>query len=280
MAVRLTKSLDALTEKQLDDIFGEPRIKFVDQFFRDQPSCGPQFAVAAVNLSRLPVEYLSTRLCILDFDQAFFMNSPPRGLSHVPPAYLAPESIFSLINGPEADVWALGSILFNLRRPDKLFWDFISSGPLGTAKRMYETLGPMPQEWYTFPFLDGYPVHAPLQPNAEYRTLEFTHMGELRLEKLVSDNVEPHRLANTPAPRTGFEKFGIKVPELDIDDHEGQTAFKTKHTTPIQKQDAHLFSNLLRQIFTYDHRKRITAKRILEHPWLMEPGQKPCFAQP
>jgi serine/threonine protein kinase len=105
-------------------------------------------------------------------------------------------------------------------------------------------------------------------------------MGELRLEKLVSDNVEPHRLANTPAPRTGFEKFGIKVPELDIDDHEGQTAFKTKHTTPIQKQDAHLFSNLLRQIFTYDHRKRITAKRILEHPWLMEPGQKPCFAQP
>jgi serine/threonine protein kinase len=60
-----------------------------------------------------------------------------------------------------------------------------------------------------------------------------------------------------------------------MDDDKGESEFTAKHTTPIQQEDAKLFANLLRQIFTYDHRKRITAKQILKHPWMMEPGQKP-----
>lgn len=278
MAIRLDKPLDILTEKQLGDIFGEPRRLFLDPCFRDRPSPGPKYAVEAVELSKLPAEYLSTRLCILDFDEAFLANSPPPGLAHIPAPYLAPESIFSLNNGPEADIWALGCILYSLRRPaSQLFWDLFASGPLATAIRMYEVLGSMPQEWYTFPFLkmDRHPVHGPLQPGTEYRTLENMHMGGPHLEQLVSRIVEPRRPANSTAPRTGAEKFCIKVPEWDIDEETGISEFKAKHTTPIQQEDAELFANLLRQIFTYDHRKRITAKQILEHPWMMEPGQKP-----
>jgi hypothetical protein len=96
-------------------------------------------------------------------------------------------------------------------------------------------------------------------------------MGELGLKELIAD---PRRSANSTVPRTGAEKSYFKVPQRDVDDHKGQNEFKAKHTTPIPKQDANLFSNLVRQIFTYDQCQHITAKQILKHPWLMK--QEEC----
>jgi serine/threonine protein kinase len=282
VAVRLGKPLDTLTEEQLGDIFGEPRRRSLDPCFRDRPSPGPKYAVETVDLSRLPAEYLSTRLCILDFDEAFLANSPAAGLAHIPAPYLAPESIFSLTNGPEGDIWALGCILYSLRRSaSQLFWDLFASGPMAAAIRMHEVLGPVPQEWYTFPFLKvgGHPVYGPRQPGTEYRSLEDMHMGGPSLEQLVRRIVEPRRPENSTAPRTGAEKFCIKVPEWDMDDDKGESQFIAKHTTPIEQEDAELFANLLRQIFTYDHRKRITATQVLEHPWMVEPRQRPLLGK-
>lgn len=158
------------------------------------PNPGPKYAVKAIKLSRLPAEYMSARLCILDFDQSFMAHSPPQGLSHAPPAYLAPESIFSLTNGPEADIWALGSILFRLRTPNtQLFWDFLTSGPLATAIRMHEVLGgPMPEKWYMLPFVNNYPIHGTLPPDAECHMLKDMRLVDLTLEQLVNRVVDPY----------------------------------------------------------------------------------------
>jgi serine/threonine protein kinase len=275
LAIHLDKSFDNLTEEQLGDIFPKVRRQSLDAWFQDSPSPGPKYAVKAIKLSRLPAEYLSTRLCVFDFDQSFMAHSPPQDLSHIPPAYPAPESIFSLINSPEADIWALGSILFRLRTPNtQLFWDFSTSGPLATAIRMHEVLGTMPEEWYTLPFVNNYPVHGPLQPNTECHMLKDMRMDDFTLEQLVNRIVDPYRPEDSMAPRIGAEKLCVKVPRLDILDEKGKEDLKAKHTTPIQAQDAEHFTDLLRRVFAHDSSKRITAKGILEHPWLVvERGQ-------
>jgi serine/threonine protein kinase len=45
------------------------------------------------------------------------------------------------------------------------------------------------------------------------------------------------------------------------------------NTTPIRNQDAELFTDILRQIFTYEHQKRITARQVLQHAWFRDPSQ-------
>jgi serine/threonine protein kinase len=283
VAIRLDKSLDNLTEDQLDDFFGEPRIEPLDSWFTGGPSPAPEYAFEVADLRLLPSDYFSTRLCVLDFDQAFLTEHPPKRLAHIPAPLLAPESIFTLTNGPAADVWALGSVLFNLREPFQPFWSFISCDPHATALRMVQLLGDLPREWQAFPFLDGYPVHEPLQPNTEYEPFDperFTWDGVLNLEQLVGEIVEPRRPTNSPSPKTGIERFCLPIPSFGIMDRKGRNRFMASNTTPIRKEDAALFTDLLRQIFTYDHRKRITAKQILEHPWLRQPGQRSRHAPP
>jgi serine/threonine protein kinase len=133
LSIRLGKSLDHLSEQELLDMLGRPRRRLVDEYFIPKPSPGPQYVVAAADLTLLPANYLSTKICIMDFDQGFLTDNAPRHISWTPAPYLAPESIFTLTNGPAADVWALGCVLFNLRYPRPLFRDMFGSDPEDTA---------------------------------------------------------------------------------------------------------------------------------------------------
>jgi serine/threonine protein kinase len=245
----------------------------------------PNFAFETAQLTRLPPEYLSTKLCVLDFDQAFLTEHPPGDLARIPVPFLAPESIFTLTNGPAADVWAFGSVLFNLRKSTRLFSNFASCDPESTVLMMQRVLGDLPEEWLTFPFLDGYPVHEPLQPDIEYDTFE--HADKLvpapwvhTLEQHINQILEPRRPVTKTNPSVGVEKFCLQVPDFDGRDREGLKKFMADNATHIRKEDAALFTSLLRRIFVYDHRSRITAKQILEHPWFRGPGQTPPLAQP
>ena len=92
-------------------MFGTPRTRSIERFFfPEQPSPAPQYIVAAAKLILLPWDYLSTRICILDFDQAFLTDDAPREVPYLPVTYLAPESIFALTNSPAADVWGVHSV--------------------------------------------------------------------------------------------------------------------------------------------------------------------------
>ena len=146
VAIRLDKSLDSLTEQQLSEIFGKMRTgdeklrgrtfgrPYLDEsikwYFQDmEQSPAPAYAVETVDLTLLPPEYLTSNVCIFDYDCAFLTEDPPKRLAYIEYDYLAPESIFTLTNGPEADVWALGCIPLYLRRPMLPFRDCqLSSG--------------------------------------------------------------------------------------------------------------------------------------------------------
>lgn len=279
LSIKLGKSLDHLTEEELLAMVGTPRRLLVDEYFIPKPSPGPQYVVAAADLTLLPVNYFSTKICILDFDQAFLTDDPPRHVSGTPAPYLAPESIFTLTNSPAADVWALGCVLFNLRYPLPLFWNvFGSSDPKGTAQRHHLTLGELPEKWMSVQFLDGWPVHDELDPDLPDKsklTRLFDGGHKFSLERWVDAIKEPRGPAGTTNPRTGLDFFCLHVPVIDMRDKAGRKEFETKNTPPIGKEDAKLFTDLLRKIFHYDHTKRITASQVLEHPWMQEIGQEP-----
>ncbi|KAL2165772.1 hypothetical protein VTG60DRAFT_3851 [Thermothelomyces hinnuleus] len=235
----------------------------------------PEFAYLNADLGPLPPDYLSTRLSILDFDQAFLASDPPKDVSNIPLPYLAPDSIFTRTNGPAADVWALGSILFNLRAPLSLFEPFMFPTVEGTGVEMCKVLGLPQKEWYKLPFLDGFPIHGPLQPNMEYYyTLQtmydnFDDDGskERNLEYWVKRIKEPRRPASRSSPTIAIQQFCLSVPNFNAMNDQEKEKYVASHMTPIRNEDADLFIDLLRKIFTYDHRKRVTAKQILEHPW-------------
>jgi serine/threonine protein kinase len=279
LVLGLTASFDRLTEAELDEILGAPVTESLEFASSENPSPAPPYAVHSVNLALLPAAYLSSKLCIIDFDQAFLITEPRRELSRIPTLYLAPESIFTLTNGPAADIWALGCLLFSLRTSWSLFQDLMTCTPRSTVLRMYQVLGSLPQQWKSFPFHLGYPVHEPLQPGVEYKTFEWLddHSGG-DLQELVEDILEPLRPQTTQGRDDGIGKFCLPVPSFSRS--YTRARFEAEQLTPIKKEDALLFTDLLRQIFTYDHQKRITARQILEHHWLREPGQRPRHAPP
>ncbi|KAK3299901.1 kinase-like domain-containing protein [Chaetomium fimeti] len=274
LSIRLRKSFDHLTEQQLlaDDMFGKPRVRPLDRRF------GSPYVVAAADLTRLPVEYYSTKISILDFDQAFLTSNPPRKVAGIPASYLAPESIFALTNSPAADVWALGCILFNLRDPFPLFSDMLGSDPEAKARRMQSALGPLPKEWMSIQFLDGWPVHPELEPDLldESKPIELLDNPHLfpPLEKCVDHFREPRRLAGGMHPKTGRELFCLHFPCFTVEERAEKERFETENTPLIEKADAKLFSNLLREIFNYDHKSRVTAGQLPEHPWMQETDEE------
>lgn len=279
MAIRLARPLDDLTEAELRRIFGRPRKVPLDFFFPDQASSpAPSYAVRPVNLAWLPSAYLSTKIALLDFDEAFLTDDPPKGLSHIPREYLAPESIFALHNSPAADVWALGCIIIGLRLPWFPFQG--SSSPLSTAVKMSHILGGMPQKWASFPFENSYPVHGPLKPGFRYSTVgAFIDRAPESLEEMMLEIMDPRKPLG-PRPRDaaaedGLEKFTLYVPICAPAGYPSREVFMEVNMDPIGKADAELFSDLLRRIFTFDYRNRWTARQILEHPWFSTaPGKE------
>jgi serine/threonine protein kinase len=155
----------------------------------------------------------------------------------------------------------------------QLFWDVFASDAEATAKTTCYTLGPLPKEWMAVPFLDGWPVHEPLEPDdiqGKPETIKLVdHSNDkCSLEEVVDAIREPRPPANNTCqkPRTGLEYFCLQVPKIDVKDHAGKERFEAEKKRPIPKEDAKLFVDLLRRMFNYDHTKRITARQVLEHP--------------
>jgi hypothetical protein len=166
----------------------------------------------------------------------------------------------------------LGCTLFNLSYPAQLFLDWFRSDARSTAMRMYSVLNHLPQEWLTVLFYNGYPAEGSLDASVQRQTITLiNHPDVWSLEQFVDHILEPRRPANSSKKtRTGLEHFCLPVLFLDYEDVAGKAKFDAENTTPIRKEDAKLFVDLLRKIRDYDHTKRITASKVLEHPWIQE----------
>lgn len=172
IALGLSKRLDHLSEKQIRRMFPieKQKIKRRTEDNPESESRAPKYAVQAINLGRLPSTYLSNKLYILDFDQAYSSQNPPCSLLGIAPRYLAPESIFELRNGPPADIWALGCLIFRIRCGSDIYQEHPET-PRSAVARMYGVLGGhLLEHWKTVPFDNyGWPVHNGRQEGVKYR---------------------------------------------------------------------------------------------------------------
>ena len=122
------------------------KIKLRSEYNPKSESRAPNYAVQAIDLTRLPSMYLSGKLYILDFDQAYSSQNPQRSLLGIGPRYLMPESIFELRNGPPAYVWALGCPIFRTRCGLDIYED-LPETPSNGISRMYGVLSWVGISW-------------------------------------------------------------------------------------------------------------------------------------
>ncbi len=272
LATRLEKSFDSWEVQDFYDLFGEPNTEPIRALFKEIPCVGPKFATEAMNLGLLPPECLSTSLCLIDFDQAFLSKDPPIYLLGIPPMYLAPESIFELKNGPPSDVWALGCALFSMRCAYDLFVDVAYNDPFSAAAEMWRVLGELPEKWRTVPFYQGYPIHEELGEDidiGDHVCRDFSAQYERKGKKLL-ELVKEFRVPlvwDAVHENDGMKKFSVFIPERFPDKKAGN-AFFDKSFAPIKEEDALLFADLLRRIFTYNSKERLSPQDVLVHPWL------------
>ena len=98
----LYKALGEPVQEPLTRIDGEPI-----------GSCAPAYTVHPGDLLGLEARMLLSKVLIIDFGQAYFLDRPPvRSTS--PPQFSAPESLFRQGISPASDVWALGCNTFEI----------------------------------------------------------------------------------------------------------------------------------------------------------------------
>lgn len=90
IALGLSQQLDPLSERQIWDMFPLEKEAIELRPPKNKATSGsraPKYAVQAMDLAQLPSKYLSGKLYILDFDQAYPARDPPRSLLGIPPRY-------------------------------------------------------------------------------------------------------------------------------------------------------------------------------------------------
>jgi serine/threonine protein kinase len=270
IALGLSKQLDHLSENKILDLFPpktqEIRLQSEDQI--NSESRSPKYAVEAVDLARLPSNYLSSKLYILDFDQAYSSLKQPHSLLGITPRYLAPESIFELRNGPPADVWTLGCLIFRMRCGVDICHD-LPETPSNAISKMYGILGRhLLDHWKTVPFDgDGWPALDGLQEGIDYH--DFSGHYDFPYKSLwdyVMESIDLKR-AKKVEDEVGILKFCRYLPTAAFRGCYLKQEWAAENATPITRKEADSFYDLMLQVFEYDPGKRITVSGMLLHPW-------------
>lgn len=104
----------------------------------------PKHVVESPNF--LAVDFSSlTRLRLIDFGQAFFVDHPPKSLG-TPVHFFPPELCFGFPPSPQSDIWQLGVVHYKILTGGLFL--FIGFGSFEELLYMAVTyFGPLPQDW-------------------------------------------------------------------------------------------------------------------------------------
>lgn len=97
------------------------------------------FCVASTNL-------LTSRLCVIDFDQCFQKDQPPARIV-TPAIYMAPEVAIEHPYSEASDIWALGCVIFRMRSSEDIFLDYDTCCPSQVLQQIECTIGDLPDGW-------------------------------------------------------------------------------------------------------------------------------------
>ncbi|KAF8855453.1 kinase-like protein, partial [Acephala macrosclerotiorum] len=136
------QNLDHLTPDALLKLLGHSQVELIARLDakRVEPTA-PKYAIEPANTMNL-LPYWTGNIKIIDFGTVYSLNDPPENLStpfpSCPPEFLLFDKV-----GKEADIWALGVLIYKIRAGKELFPE-ITGGDWEVLTQMEEVLGPIP----------------------------------------------------------------------------------------------------------------------------------------
>ncbi|KAH9905757.1 kinase-like domain-containing protein [Xylariomycetidae sp. FL2044] len=253
------------------------------------------------NLDGSLVDMMSDEIAIIDFGEAYNTSSPPPfGELGIPMKFAAPEVTYGgYAPGPGSDIWSLAYTLLEFRLGESYLGDFIH-----TLARMERWIGPMPM-----PFR-----HAAQDKVYEFQMAEFESNGEEHTKKpkpIVRDATaeggtervtdvlvvtgEADDWAALDSPYTDPLEIAVSI-EIEPENFKSDEGSPARPQPPLPQNtesgvwisppgiimpeaEVKEFADLLRQMFKYNPAERISAEKILEHPWFRNQHQAALAAE-
>lgn len=254
----------------------------------------PAYIVKPLDFCVPSTSLLTSRLCVIDFDQCFQKDQPPARIG-TPAIYMAPEVAIGKPPSKASDIWALGCVIFRMRSSEDMFPDYDTCCPSQVLQQIEKTIGDLPDGWADVLFdEDGLPTTAD-SPSAQ---LNYYGLPRRPLKQMIDPILdEPPSLymnshGEPEIPTEDFELpfepyFGpvcfpyaaayrsmVWKPTavcIDGDYHDSyndEMEDARRGAFPrIRDEEASLLLDLLSRIFVYDAAGRPSLEEIAAHPW-------------
>lgn len=107
-------NFDSWSDEEVYECLGEPVLKPLYRIDgKPVGNCAPAYTVQPGDMAKSEGRLLLSKLLIIDFGQAYFLDDPPICTTS-PSQFRAPENILRQSISSASDVWALGSITFEI----------------------------------------------------------------------------------------------------------------------------------------------------------------------
>jgi serine/threonine-protein kinase SRPK3 len=208
----------------------------------------PPELVAPIESSKfVDASLVQESVIVTDYGQSYFISSPPRDYQPGTALnYLSPEARFQGRTGLEADVWALGCAIFEIRAGFPLFDAFFGCST-DILRQTVETLGRLPDPWWN---------------SFEERTLWFEEDGEPK-----SANTQERTGVLLQSSKSSIREKLRSIGTQDDPPYFNEGPMVEKSGVTLDKEEVELLGDLLDKIMRYCPEERMEMREVIEHPW-------------
>ncbi|KAF2755574.1 kinase-like protein [Pseudovirgaria hyperparasitica] len=238
------RDLGDLPEADLLEKLGQPEINPVKTSSTETPASAPQYLVYPVDFSKVDPRFISDRIRLIDFGEAFEIKSPPDSIG-LPVVYQPPELVLDGHVGVGCDLWALGNCLYELRTGQKLIDVFDANDTDDYLFYMVMLLGKLPEPWWSSTW----------KARKEHYTDEVD----------ADANNRPFQAGDPAHHRIGDTSIKSQLENALFWNPESRSLDFSKRETPPEELEA--FIDLLEKLLRYKPEDRLSAEEALQHPW-------------
>lgn len=196
----------------------------------------------------MDASYLQENVILGDFGQSYAFASPPQdyqpGTAY---NYTSPELRFEKRVGLEADMWALGCAIFEIRAGCALFESFFQSD-LEIVVQTVALLGRLPDPWWSA---------------FDKRSMWFEEDGEPKCK----EDQELAGFAVTASKSSIREQLRLIGVGDELSVADGPMIERAGDSLP--EEEVALLGDLLEKLLKYRPEERIKTEEVIEHPWFI-----------